>query len=90
MWKRHKDQLLRFPADVASTHSFLASEYQHSMPLDVPHGMDQPRQIVRDPGILSPYIPPTATLDESIMTGTEEDSPIAQKQPTVSIPIACH
>ena len=88
MWTRHKDQLLRLPADVASTHSFLPSEYQHSMLLDLPHDMDQPRQIVRDPAIPSTYIPPTATLDESIMTGTEEDSRIAQKQPTVSIPIA--
>ena len=47
-------------------------------------------QIVPDPAILSPYIPPTATLNESIMTGTEEDIRITQKQPTVSIPIACY
>ena len=90
MWTRHKDQLLRLPAYVASTHSFLASEYQHSMLLDLPHDMDQPRQVVRDPAIQSTYIPPTATLDESITTGTEEDSRITQNQPTVSIPIACY
>ena len=62
LWKRHIDQLLRRPADVASTRGFSASNYQ-SMPLDVSPDMDQPYEIVPDSIIPSTYIPPTATLD---------------------------
>lgn len=86
LWKRHIDQLLRCPADVASTHGFLASEYQ-SMPLDVSPNIDQPSEIVRDSTIPSAYIPPTATLEESILASSG-DSRIPNKQPTVSMPVA--
>ena len=48
------------------------------MPLDAPNDMDQPREIVS--AMPSTLIPPTATLDKSILTGTEEDSLIAHKQ----------
>ena len=48
------------------------------MPLDVPNDMDQPREIVS--AMPSTFIPPTVTLDESILTGTEEISLIAHKQ----------
>ena len=47
LWKRHIDQLLRRPADVALTHGFSASNYQ-PMPLDVSPDMDQPYEIVPD------------------------------------------
>ena len=85
LWKRHIDQLLRRPTDVASTRGFSASNYQ-SMPLDVSPDMDQPYEIVPDSTIPSTYIPPTATLDESILVSTG-DSPIPNKQPTVSMPV---
>ena len=84
-WKRHIDKLLRRSADVASTRGFSASNYQ-SMPLDVSPDMDQPYEIVPDSIIPSTYIPPTATLDESILAGTG-DSPVPNKQPTVSMPV---
>ena len=61
LWKRHIDQLLRHPADVALTRGFLASDYQ-STPLDVSPDMDQPYEIVSHSIIPSTYIPPTATL----------------------------
>ena len=61
LWKRHIDQLLRHPADVALTRGFLASDYQ-STPLDVSPDMDQPYEIVPHSIIPSTYIPPTATL----------------------------
>ena len=83
LWKRHIDQLLRNPADVASTHGFLAPDYQ-SMPLDVSPDMNQPYEIVPDSTIPSTYILPTATLDESILVSTG-DSPVPNKQPTVSM-----
>lgn len=86
LWKRHIDQLLRRPADVASTRGFLASEYQ-SMPLDVSPNIDQPSEIVRDSTIPSAYIPPTATFEESILASSG-DSRIPNKQPTVSMPVA--
>ena len=41
LWKRHADQLLRRPADVASTRGFSVSNYQ-SMPPDISPDMDQP------------------------------------------------
>ena len=85
LWKRHIDQLLRRPADVASTRGFSASNYQ-SMPLDVSPDMDQPYEIVPDSTIPSTYIPPTATLDESILASTG-DSPVPNKQPAVSMPV---
>ena len=85
LWKRHIDQLLRRPADVASTHGFSASNYQ-SMPLDVSPNMDQPYEIVPDSIMPSTYIPPTATSDESILASTG-DSPVPNKQPTVSMPV---
>ena len=85
LWKRHIDQLLRRPADVASTRGFSASNYQ-SMPLDVSPDMDQPYEIVPDSTIPSTYIPPTATLDESILASTG-DSPVPNNQPTVSMPV---
>ena len=85
LWKRHVDQLLRRPADVASTRGFSASHYQ-SMPLDVSPDMDQPYEIVPDSTIPSTYIPPTATLDESILASTG-DSSVSNKQPTVSMPV---
>lgn len=46
LWKRHIDQLLRRPTDVASTGGYLASEYQST--LDVCPDMDQPCEIVPD------------------------------------------
>ena len=52
LWNRHIDQLLRPPADVASTHGFSASNYQ-SMLLDVSPDMDQPYEIVPDSTIPS-------------------------------------
>ena len=61
LWKRHIDQLLRHPADVALTRGFLASDYQ-STPLDVSPDMDQPYEIVPHSIIPSTYIPPTAIL----------------------------
>ena len=69
LWKRHIDQLLTRPAGVASTHGFSASKYQ-SMPVDVSPDMDQPYEIVPDSTIPSNYIPPIATLDESILAST--------------------
>ena len=81
--KRHIDQMLRRPADVASTCGFSASNYQ-SMPLDVSPDMDQPYET--DSTIPSTYIPPTATLDESILASTG-DSSVPNKQPTVSMPV---
>ena len=56
------------------------------MPLDVSPDMDQPYEIVPDSTIPSTYIPPTATLDESILASTE-DSSVSNKQPTVSMPV---
>ena len=85
LWKQHIDQLLKRPADVASTRGFSASNYQ-SMPLDVSPDMDQPFEIVPDSTIPSTYIPPTATLDESIPASTG-DSPVPNKQTTVSMPV---
>ena len=61
LWKRHIDQLLRHPADVALTRGFLASDYQ-SMPLDVSPDMDQSYETVPHSIIPSTYIPLTATL----------------------------
>ena len=81
LWKRHIDQLLRRPADMALTHGLLASDYQ-SMPLDVSPDMGQPCEIVPDSTIPSTYIPPTATVDESILASTG-DSHVPNKQPTV-------
>ena len=86
LWKRHIDQLLRRPADVASTHGFLASDYQQSMPLDVSPDMDQPSDTVPDSTIPSTYIPSTATLDESILASTG-DSRVLNKQPTLVMPV---
>ena len=85
LWKRHIDQLLRRPADVASTRGFSASNHQ-TVPLDVSPHMDQPYEIVPDSTIPSTYIPPTATLDESILASTG-DSPVPNKQPTVSMAV---
>ena len=85
LWKRHTDQLLRRPADVASTRGFSAFNYQ-SVLLDESPDMDQPYEIVPDSTIPSTYIPPTATLDESILASTG-DSPVPNKQPTVSMPV---
>ena len=85
LWKRHIDQLLRRPADAASTRGFSASNYQ-SMPLDVSPDMDQPYESVPDSTIPSTYVPPTATLDESILASTG-DSPVPNKQPAVSMPV---
>ena len=85
LWKRHIDQLLRRPTDVASTCGFSASNYQ-SVPLDVSPDMDQPYDIVLDSTIPSTYIPPTATLDESILASTR-NSPVPNKQPTVLMPV---
>ena len=61
LWKRHIDQLLRHPADVALTRGFLASDCQ-SMPLDIFPDMDQPYEIVPHSIIPSTYIPSTAIL----------------------------
>ena len=85
LWKRHIDQLLTRPAEVASTHGFSASNYQ-SMPLDVSPDMDQPYEIVPDSTIPSTYISPIATLDESILASTG-DPPVPNKQPTMSMPV---
>lgn len=57
------------------------------MPLDVSPNIDQPSEIVRDSTIPSAYIPPTATLEESILASSG-DSRIPNKQPTVSMPVA--
>ena len=56
------------------------------MPLDVSPDMDQPYEIVPGSTIPSTYIPPTATLDESILASTG-DSPVPNKQPAVSMPV---
>ena len=56
------------------------------MPLDVSPDMDQPYEIVPDSVIPSTYIPPTATLDESILASTG-NSTVPNKQPTVSMPV---
>ena len=56
------------------------------MPLDVSPDMDQPYEIVPDSTIPSTYIPPTATLDESILASTG-DYPVPNKQPRVSMPV---
>ena len=57
-----------------------------TMPLDVSLDMDQPYEIDPDSTIPSTYIPPTATLDESILASTG-DSSVPNKQPTVSMPV---
>ena len=48
--------------------------------------MDQPYEIGPDSTIPSTYIPPIATLDESILASTG-DSPVPNKQLTVSMPV---
>ena len=55
------------------------------MPLHVSPDMDQPYELVPDSTLLSTYTPPTATLDESILASTG-DSPVPNKQTTVSMP----